>query len=266
MRDIKLVVTDLDGTLLAPDKSIPQDAVDAVAALAKRDILFTFVTGRPHIAVERFARRLMITAPMLTCNGAIIFDGEKVLSRHSFALERLKNLACEAASNGFTVLIYQGDIEYSLSETAWAIERQKAGRAIPLRKPYEIKWTTESADKLNIMTEKDSREFDTLLGLIDEVKDAYSVTIYDNSGCEIVAKGINKAAGLHELCKLLNLEVKNVLAVGDNANDNEMLMKSGVGAAVANAAPSTKLYADYLCKASFTEGVIEAIYTIALNQ
>ena len=49
------------------------------------------------------------------------------------------------------------------------------------------------------------------------------------------------------------------MAIGDNANDHEMLEQAGIGVAVGNAQPATKQYADYICKKPYTEGVIEAI-------
>ena len=55
--DIRLVVTDLDGTFLSPDRTISDRAVETVAKLREKGVLFTFITGRPWCAAERFAVR-----------------------------------------------------------------------------------------------------------------------------------------------------------------------------------------------------------------
>lgn len=265
MQNIRLVVTDLDGTLLGPDASISEEAVQTVAELAKSKIRFTFITGRPYYAVERFARQLMITAPIITCNGAVLCDGEKVLYRRSFPLANLENLVRAAVPNGFTVLMFQRDTEYSFSETQWTRKRKEAGRTMPIREIRTINWAVETADKLNIITEPGSAKFDSLKGFLDKIRDFYSVTVYGDRGCEIVAKDVNKAVALQNLCKLLEIRENEVLAIGDNENDNEMLAMAGVGAAVNNAVPSTKRFADYLCTLPFTEGAVEAIRVIALR-
>jgi Cof subfamily protein (haloacid dehalogenase superfamily) len=265
MHNIRLVVTDLDGTLLGPDTSISEEAVQTIAELSKKGIRFTFITGRPYYAVERFAQQLVITAPIVTCNGAVLCDGERVLYRRSFPLSNLEKLVRTAVLKGFTVLMFQQDTEYSFSETGWTRRRKAAGRAVPFREIAAVDWPVETADKLNIMTEAESARFDTLLGLVAEVKDLYSVTVYGDKGCEIVAKGVNKAVALQDLCKRLGISENEVLAIGDNENDNKMLAVAGIGAAVGNAVSSTKSYADYLCTLPFTEGAVEAIRVIAMH-
>ncbi|MDR1550470.1 MAG: Cof-type HAD-IIB family hydrolase [Hungatella sp.] len=265
MHKIRLVVSDLDGTLLGPDASISGEAVQTIAELAKKNIWFTFITGRPYYAVERFARQLTITAPIVTCNGAVLCDKERVLYRRSFPLANMEKLVHAAIQKGFTVLMFQSDIEYSFSETGWTRRRKEAGRAVPIKEASAVDWSVEIADKLNIMAEQESAEFDSLLSLLAGVKDFYSVTVYENKGCEIVAKGTNKAVALQDLCKLMGVREDEVLAIGDNENDNEMLAVAGVGAAVSNAVPSTKRFANYLCTLPYTEGAVEAIRAIALH-
>ncbi len=265
MQNIRLVVTDLDGTLLGPDTSISKEAVQTIGELAEKNILFTFITGRPYYAVERFAKKLVISAPMVTCNGAVLRNREEVLYRRSFPLDNLEKLVRAAVLKGFTVLMFQYDTEYSFSETQWTRKRKDTGLAMPIKDATAIDWAAETADKLNIIGEPGKTTFDSLLGLVKEVKDFYSVTIYGSLGCEIVAKGINKAVALQDLCSLLDIRINHVLAIGDNENDREMLAAAGVGAAVHNAVPTAKSAADYLCSLPYTEGVVEAIRTIALQ-
>ena len=265
MHPIKLVVTDLDGTLLAPDTSISQDAVETIKELAKRNILFTFITGRPYTAITRFTEQLLVSAPIVTCNGAVICDNETIMTRHSFSLQNLELLMKSAASAGFTVLLFQDGTEYSMTETAWVRKRQSAGRSIPIKDRSAICWSTETAEKVNIIADSDSQDLDAFSKLLKDAGTHVSITRYVNTGCEIVAKGICKAGGLRELCGILEINEENVLAIGDNENDCELLSVAGVGAAVANAVLSTKMNADYVCKMPYTEGFIEAVKRFALS-
>lgn len=257
-KEIRLVVTDLDGTLLNPEREISQAAVDIIAEIRKKGVAFTFITGRPPYAVERFARRTGIAGPIAGCNGAVVFEGESLLVTHSFPVEPLKKPMEEAAAAGMTVLLYTGGTEYCLRETAWT-----RSRSMPLWEPGR---KIRTAEKVNILAGKETEAFDRLLPRINALAGRYSIAVYGLTGCEIVAGGVNKATGLAELCRLYGVSREQALAIGDNENDNPMLKAAGIGAAVANAAESTKWAADYVCGAGYTDGVVEAIRRFVLGE
>jgi len=255
---IRLVVTDLDGTFLGPQKEISMEARKTVSLLKERDIFFTFITGRPPYAVKRFSDLVGIDGPIVSCNGAIIYKEDKILTRHSFMLAPLQELMEQAAKMGLTVLYYLNDVEFTLSETAWTKQRKNEGRPVPVRTFTQEEWGSLAADKLNIMAGEISG-FAALYQEFAWLKKDYSISFYGDMGCEIVADGINKATGLLELCEMIKISPKEVLAVGDNENDIEMLKLAGIGAAVANASDAAKESADYVCKNACTDGVVEAI-------
>ncbi|MDR1443396.1 MAG: HAD family hydrolase, partial [Treponema sp.] len=223
---IRLVVSDLDGTLLDPERQIHQEAMDAVAALKKRGIGFSFITGRPPYAVKPFALRAGVEGPLAGCNGALIFEGERILARHSFRLEPLRELMEDAAARGMTVLFYAGGREYCLAETGWT-----RSRLLPARRPDWEKG--EPAEKVNIFSEEKAPFFAALLPQIETLSRSYSIAVYGSSGCEIVSGAVNKASALAELCELYGVLKEETLAIGDNENDNPMLEAAGLGAAVA---------------------------------
>lgn len=257
MSPIKLVVTDLDNTLLSPDRTISDRAVAVMDAIRKRGVHFTFITGRPPYAVERFSQRMKLTDPIVCCNGAVIVQGGTVLLRRSLPLAPLRPLMEWGAALGLTVLLYANGTEYTLSDTDWVRSRRAAGKPFPL-----FSFSTsgpDSAEKVNFMADGRDAAF---LGLLPELKtfmDRYSISLYGSNGCEIVASGVNKGTGLLALCTILGVSPSETLAVGDDANDHELLRAAGVGAAVANAVDSVKSCADFCCAAPYTDGVIEAV-------
>lgn len=255
---IRMVVTDLDGTLLSPEREISQGAVDTIAELKERGVLFTFITGRPPYAVKRFSERVGIEEPIACCNGAVIFEGESLLKKHSFPLEPLRGLMEEAASLGMTVLVYTGGTEYCLRETDWTISHSMPVWPFDGGNPL-------AAEKVNVMAGDETESFGKLLPQINILAEDFYIAVYGQTGCEIVAKEVNKATGLEELCRLCGVPQEETLAIGDNENDNHMLKAAGIGAAVANAAESTKQAADYICRASYTDGVVEAVRKFVLE-
>lgn len=260
-KKVRMVVTDLDGTLLSPDRTISKEAVAAIAKLRDKGIRFTFVTGRPPYAVERFAAQVDITAPIITCNGAMtVAEGiVRVNKNAQISIEPLKALLENAQKNGLTVLILTEEAEYALSETSWTEERKRAKRPYPIVSLSQIAEEKRAVYKLNIMAGEKEEEFARLIPDIRAFEMEYAMSFYGITGCEIVAKGIDKRTALKELCFECNLDIQTVLAVGDNANDLGMLRSAGIGAAVANATMEAKEAADYVCRHPFSEGVVEAI-------
>ena len=266
--NIKLVVTDLDDTLLSPEKEISPEAVSLIEGLEASGIRFTFITGRPAYAVRRFAEKVKITAPIVSCNGAVVYDWEtgRILKDIPMRIEGVETILNRAAEMGLTALVYAGGVEYALSETNWTRIRKEAGRKLPITDVESIRKSGDPVYKVNIMADGNEEAFASLKDQICELRDRYCIALYGNSGCEIVDRHVNKREGLAELCEVCGIAMENVLAVGDNANDQEMLRAAGIGAVVANGTEETKACADYVCGAGYTAGVVEAIKKFAAKE
>lgn len=264
---IKMVVTDLDDTLLSPEKEISEAAVRMIDRLKERGISFTLITGRPPYAWKRFMINIAVTAPLVGCNGAVILDpqSQQILKGHPLFLAPLRPLLTTAAKAGLTVLVLADQTEYALSETSWTRIRKEAGRPYPVIS-LEYLPKTSAIYKVNIMAGDKTQQFEALLPKLAELGEEYSISLYGRSGCELVAGNVNKLTGLLELCRLCQLDPEAVLAIGDNENDIEMLQGAGIGAAVQNATTAAKAAADYICERTYTEGVIEAVNKFVLPE
>ena len=76
---------------------------------------------------------------------------------------------------------------------------------------------------------------------------------------EILASGVSKGSALHYLATHLNMSVDEVIAIGDNRNDVEMIREAGLGVAVANAHPDVKQVADMITDSNDDDGVAKVI-------
>lgn len=265
-KNIKMVVTDLDGTLLSPQKEISQKAIEVIQNLKEQDIKFTFITGRPPYGIQRFAQQVEITAPIIGCNGAMLVsqDNMEVMQGKTMDIFPLKSFLEKVRQRRFTTLIMSGNTEYALGETSWTKKRAATGRALPIIDlSYILK--ENQTYKINVMKDEESQDFSDLIPELQTFEPFYSIALYGESGCEIVSKEVDKGTGLLNLCKICKLDPEQVLAIGDNANDLPMLKLAGIGAAVGNAASFVKDVADYTCQQDNTDGVIEAILKFALS-
>lgn len=258
--DIRLVVTDLDGTLLNPDRTISDRAVEAIGRLREKGVLFTFITGRPWCGAERFAVRCGIDIPVITCNGAVINRGYDMLWRSPMPLEPLRELLERAVNGGLTVLYSQAGRESAMSETGWTRQRN-----YPIHFPAEGEWAELTADKVNLISGEKRAEFRELMPIFHKLRDRYKFVCYTDTGCEVSAAGVTKASALEQYAASQNIALSQVMAVGDNENDLEMLRLAGIGVAVGNATEAAKAAAGYVCRACNTDGVVEAIEKFCLG-
>ena len=258
--DIRLVVTDLDGTLLSPDRTISDHAVEVISRLKEKGVLFTFITGRPWCAAERFAKRVGIDIPVISCNGAVISRGYEILWRNPMPLLHLRGLLEAAADAGLTVLFSQEGREAAMSETDWTRQRN-----YPVHRPEDGEWHSLTADKVNLISGEKTDAFRLLSSSFHGLRDKYKFVCYGDTGCEIAGRGVTKASALERYAADRGVGMDQVMAIGDNENDLEMLRLAAVGVAVRNATDAAKEAADYVCRADNTDGVVEAIEKFCLG-
>lgn len=262
--EIRLVLSDIDGTLLRRGETLPQAFSETVEALSQKGIGFTFASGRLPYMIAPLAEKLNVHAPVCACNGTCLYQGEKIIERHPFCPERLRPMAEAAMSLGMTVLYALDGVEYCMRETeASERKRQERGAYHPIRPLAEAEWETLRLDKLNILDEAERGAL--LLPYEDGLSGAFELTHYGRQGVEIVSAGYGKAYGLRRICERLSIPPCAVLAIGDNENDNEMLKLAGIGAAVGNAEPETKACADIVAEQEAAAGVLELIRKLCFS-
>ena len=135
-------------------------------------------------------------------------------------LRPLQNLIEKSTAPGMTVLIYADGTEYALSLTDWVSERKRRGGDFPL---WDRSDFDRQVQKVTVMAEKNRKEFSDLLPEIQALEKDFSLFIYGDAGCEIVAAHIDKAFGLRKLCARFGIGEDEVLAIGDGPNDRSML-------------------------------------------
>ena len=233
-KDIRLVVSDIDGTLIRRGEGFPKEVEQAVAELKKRGILFTFASGRLPYMITPFAESLGIEIPVCACNGTLLYRKDEIL-------------------------------ENCMRENE-AVRRKRAERGSyhPIRPVREEEWENLWADKVNISDEQG--EISSLLEWEQPLEGSCEITHYGNQGLEIVRAGFGKAYGVRQICAGLGISMEQVLAIGDNENDNEMLTQAGIGAAVGNAETATKACADLTARKESGAGATEIIRRICLEE
>lgn len=258
--DIKLIVCDLDGTLLDKDESLSEKTISVINKAEQQGTPVTFATGRLQYMIDEYADKIKLQHPVVSCNGAILYRGSEILSEKVLHIKPLKGLIEKADEMGMTVVYAIKGKEYVLRETNWVLKKRKAfDRYHDVHFIDENDWETMQVNKVNIVDEVRNGRVRELHVHSNDLEEKCTISHYGNVGMEIVSNGITKATGLEELSQMMNIPVSQMMAIGDSENDNAMLKAAGLGVAVGNAMPSTKESADYICKNHGAAGVAEAI-------
>ena len=273
MKNIKLCVFDLDGTLLNSNKRITQETLLAVKNLSNYNIKYTIATGRIDILARKYQREICSDLPIISCNGSIIRDlSNKIYYMKTLDFETVKNIFNYFKSLELNFLFYT---ENSILVT-------KNNPRIEFLKNYNK--TANKNDQFNFeIMDDDINKYSNLKFLkslahienrpklleIQSIlnKDFKNLSIVssDYELLDLMPSGINKGTALSILCDILNIESENVCVFGDNFNDIEMINFAGTSIVPENGENDVKKLATHITKTNDEEGISYAINNIILK-
>lgn len=269
---IKLVAIDIDGTLLDSNKELPEENRRTIEAYAKKGIIFAFCTGRVMNEIELISDKLPSVKYAITCNGSLVYDisdrkCHKLIHGDTLSMEEVRSIYEFADTQGFEMMFeLQADgVVYSDKKCIETPENYGVGYIKELirqtRVPVEdikeyIYERTKDVGKLNIFfpdTETRNKALDSLKSL------DYDFAYSEPTNVDINKKGANKGRGLEMLMKHLGLAKEEVMAIGDNYNDLELLQATPHAVVMDNAPEEIKNYASYITMSNDENGVAYAI-------
>lgn len=257
---IRLVVTDMDGTLIDSDEILSDKAVMLSRRLRDAGIMFSLATGRVEYLADDYVRRLELSIPYIACNGATLVDGRNVIARKQIPVLALSSIIEEADRMGMSIIYSREGLETVWRETRWILlQRERFNRYHDVHAFTFQEWQTVSVDKVMIMDDEREGGISRIEALCRDLPPIFGFTRYMDRSIEIVNGDANKANGISRLASYLGVKMDEVMAIGDHQNDIEMLMNAGIGVAVANATEEVKEIADYVCTNRCIDGVIEAV-------
>ncbi|MBU5436640.1 Cof-type HAD-IIB family hydrolase [Tissierella sp. MSJ-40] len=228
----KLVAIDIDGTLLDDEEKVSKRTVDKIEKLMDMGVVVTLVTGRNYSSTKMVAEDLNINSPLVVFNGAQIFDPikDELLFNATIPLKETKEIIRLGENRSHYIRVYIDNILYveKDDERAQATSRN-------LNIPYKVvgKLSENIVDKATMIILSDEEE--KIKALYNNVKmDSVFFTMSTPHSLEFIPFNTNKGTGVRHLCERLNIRREEVLAIGNNLNDLEMLKFAGKGIAIKN--------------------------------
>lgn len=265
-----ILATDLDGTLLKDDKTVSLDTKNIIHQMIKESHYFVIATGRPFHRIRPIIEDLDIKSDKNFCicfNGALITSTDESIVLYESKLKESEVIELIDLSEqlNISIMVYLKDIilvdnipsciDYLNNLNCLKIV--DGGKDI-LRKEkdvYKIIFIGSKDDLIDAKNKIPVHYFDK-----------YNFTTSSDNYLEITSKHINKGNALINLANLLNIDLNNTIAVGDEENDLSMIKKAHLGCCVANANPFVKEQAKYITLSNEEDGVKEIIKKFVLEK
>ncbi|WP_290475704.1 MULTISPECIES: Cof-type HAD-IIB family hydrolase [unclassified Leeuwenhoekiella] len=250
--NIKLICSDIDGTLLNADRDIAPETASAFNRLPK-DFPVILASSRMPSAMYYLQEKIgCFGSPLICYNGALVLDEKgNALQSHTISLDLLNSIIDHHQNYDYNISTHCTDTWRTEKMDYWTMREIRSTRMQPVYVPLKdlipsLKAVKEEPHK--IMCMGSPKALDNLITLLEE-KHPGEAHLYrsKDSYVEISAKNIDKSTALYDLIKSkYNLELINVMAFGDNFNDTQLIKRAGLGVAMANAAQEVKDVADFV--------------------
>ncbi len=263
LTNVRLVASDMDFTLLADDKSMPEGMPERILALEEAGMLFAVASGRPLYTLQDLFGAscdhmafVSDNGGAVTCRGEVVFkdllDEEVLAELLSFTLER----APEA------VPVICG-LERAVVP-AWGRPHDAALRVYYHEILYvdDIRSARVEANKFTAYFPENNSAAAYGERFAPAFGERLSVTCAGVDWLDIMNRGVDKGVGIARLCDHLGVSVSDVVACGDTDNDVEMLETVGHGYLVANAEERMERFADFRIPSNNERGVAQVIDAI----
>lgn len=226
----KIVASDLDGTLLAPNHQLSAYSKETLKALHEQGYTFVFATGRHHVDVASIRRTVGIPAYMITSNGARVHDQNDQEMYSQNVPEDLVQPVIDTIKTDPEILIhmYQND--------DWLLNKDDE----QLRDFHE-EFTYKLYDQDNAPTDGIAKVFFThpaqdhehLVTFETKLREQFGDRLniaFSTPWClEVMSAGVSKGDALKAVAESIGLTLENTIAFGDGMNDVEMLSMAGKG-------------------------------------
>jgi Cof subfamily protein (haloacid dehalogenase superfamily) len=271
--EIKLLIVDIDGTIAGKSNQVSNRVKTAIRAAQAQGVRVGIATGRMYQSALRFHHEIGADFPLIAYQGAWIQDpATDTTYRHlpvpvKIARELIDYFEQSHLFDKLSLHVYLDDRLYVRDinpDTELYIGRS----GIPAHPVGDLrKVLTDNPTKILAMSEDINLIDSLLLDLRHRYpQDALHITTSVPIFLEATQSGVNKGSAIDYIAtKLLGISAENVLAIGDNFNDVEMIDYAGIGVAMGNAPDDVRAIADWVAPHIEADGVAAAIDKFILN-
>lgn len=262
---LRLVISDVDGTLVDKQKRLAEATVAAVGRLQAAGVPFSLISARPPSGIAKLVARLELTGPTAAFNGGTILrpDGS-ILERHRMSAEVVAKSFAIAKDSAATPWVFVDGRWHAVDPDNPHVAHERIASdqeplietldALPKGEADKVTWVSDDADLLRDLHAR----MDAAIG--SDATIAQSQTYY----LDLTHPKANKGDGVAALARLADIELAAVAVLGDMPNDLPMFRRAGIAIAMGQAPRDVRDAARYTSTSNDEDGVAHAIDTILL--
>ncbi|WP_226036054.1 Cof-type HAD-IIB family hydrolase [Aquibacillus saliphilus] len=265
----KMIVLDLDDTLLRDDHTISDRTKQALMKAQEEGVKVVLASGRPTFGMNPIADELSLDqfgSFILSFNGGKIinYQSKEELFSSTLSVKDVEKLYELSRREGVYIHTYVGDEIITEDENPFTtIESDITGLPIKLVNKF-IESVTEPVVKTLMVGEPDKMKL-VETKLQAELAEEFSTMRSKPYFLEFTEKGVTKGTSLNHLIQACGIKREEVIAIGDSYNDQAMIEFAGLGVAMGNAPDDIKEIADVVADSNMNDGVAKIVETFVLN-
>jgi Cof subfamily protein (haloacid dehalogenase superfamily) len=264
---IRMLIADVDGTLVTQEKVLTKRAVAAVLGLHKAGIQFSVTSGRPPRGMAMLIDPLSLTQPLAAFNGGVLIKPDlTTVVDQKFLPVGVPEKVIEAIENhGLDVWLY--------TDTGWFVHDPNAAHVA--REEWTVKFPPTVVKTFSGLLGRVAKivgvsdDYDRVAQCEKDVQQAGGAHISAARSqpyyLDVTHPQANKGGVVLAMSRLLNIPAEGIATIGDMPNDVLMFEKSGVSIAMGNASPEVQASATYVTSSNEEEGFANAIEKFVLN-
>ncbi|BAK81079.1 Cof-type HAD-IIB family hydrolase [Candidatus Arthromitus sp. SFB-rat-Yit] len=263
----KLIAIDMDGTLLNSNGKISDENIFAIKRALDKGVKVVFTTGRGIKAITNFLKEVGLSERdeyAITNNGVALYktNNLKCLKANLLCGDELKKLVDLGIALNAKILVYDYKTEETivLEENEFsAFERDHIGMIVHIKPNFPNEINNETKAFKIIYTEEPSKLDIIQKNIPDYIRENYTVVRSLPICLELFHKASNKGNAIRDLSNIFGISKEEVICIGDQQNDIEMIEYAGLGIAMGNAIDKLKEIANYVTDTNDNHGVAKAI-------
>lgn len=265
---IRLVIADVDGTLVTQEKILTPRATEAVAKLRATNVKFAVTSGRPPRGMAMLVEPLKIDEPIAAFNGGVLTqpDLTTVVSQNFLPPEIVAQVVKLIQAHHLDVWVY--------TDRDWLVMDVKAPHVA--REQWTVKFPPTISGNIEGVTERVAK----VVGVSDDLEAVKRCEKDVQDACgthasaarsqpyylDVTHPKANKGEVVLTLAALLNIPVEAIATIGDMPNDVLMFRKSGTSIAMGNASEEVQKSATYVTTTNENEGFADAMEKFILGK
>lgn len=251
---IRLIASDMDGTLLDGHSEVPPETYDLILALREKGVHFAASSGRRFDRLCQFFAPVRDKMDFVAANGAQVYVDGELVDREVFSHLGIRRLAKTVGKfESLHMALFDDEKSFLLDD------EDKFVREIDKDLPNaERIWYLPGPDvsilKISIYCE-DGHVMDYAYALSRELGDEFLFAPSGTHWIDALQRGVNKATGIEQVMAHHGITRDEVMAFGDSMNDYEIIRFVGTGCAMANGRPALKAVANCVIGYNYDQAV-----------